>query len=182
MPHFELHSTESLASGQVNAIVALKSQHWLYPLESQRQWFSQHVSPRDWHVLGWANDRLLAYLRIVWALGAQGPAKFPLAILDTVCVDRNHQKQGIGLNLMQIASRSIDEAAALGLLGCQHSLVAFYARCGWTSLWHPVVIAPELAKLLPQGHSIMVRDPHMLLAATPLHSQLEIVIRTHCTE
>src|SRR5262249_39879778 len=52
----ELSRTESVGRDRLDAIIALKSQHWPYPYESQTRWFADNVASSDQHLLAWRKD------------------------------------------------------------------------------------------------------------------------------
>jgi len=128
MMRIELVSTDLLGQRKLASIIALKSQYWPYPLQSQVEWFKQNAGASDSHVLGWKGDNLVGYLRIVPAKGMQEHRTVPLAIVDTVCIDGNHRRQSLGLELMTRGNEAIHLAGRVGLLASAPSLLAFYQR------------------------------------------------------
>jgi predicted GNAT family N-acyltransferase len=166
----ELLSTDLLGNERLDAIISLKSQHWPYPRDSQVKWFTRHVAVSDRHLLGWRDDRLVGYLRIVSADGIQESNMIPLALVDTVCVDQAAQGKAFGVALMAAANRAIHGADRVGLLACAMRFVAFYQRCGWTSLSLSVETASDVADVLPaEGNALLVYDPTTRLSRAPLH-------------
>jgi len=165
----ELLDTDVLGGERIDAIIALKSQHWPYPRDSQVEWFAQHVAASDRHLLGWKDDTLIGYLRIVRADGMQGLRMVPLALVDTVCIDRACQGKTFGVALMAGANRAIRDSGRVGLLACARHLVTFYARCDWTSLSSSVEATSDLAGILPGGNTFLVYDPTTRLTQAPLH-------------
>jgi predicted acetyltransferase len=157
-----------LAKRRLNSIAALKSQHWSYPIESQIKWLMQNVAVSDKHVLGWNEATLIGYLRIVSAQGMQGEEVLPLAIVDTVCIDRNHRRRGLGLELMGVANRAINHASGVGLLACPPSFVHFYERCRWTVLSVPLVATAQMRDLLPENNVPLIYDPMRHVSRSPL--------------
>lgn len=114
----EIINTDSLGEKRLSSIFALKAQHWPYPIESQVKWFEQNAASVDKHLLGWKDHVLVGYLRIVSADGIQEDNTVPLAIVDTVCIDRNHHRQLLGIELMAACNRAIHSANRVGLLAC----------------------------------------------------------------
>src|SRR5262249_46980360 len=118
---------------------------------------------------GWKGDILVGYLRIVRARGMQECNIIPLALVDTVCVDRAWQSKAFGVALMAAANRAISSTDRVGLLACTKCLVPFYKRCDWTSLPLSVEATSDLAGILPRGHVFLVYDPTTRLTQTRLH-------------
>jgi predicted GNAT family N-acyltransferase len=165
----ELFDTDILGGERVDAIIALKSQHWPYPLASQVKWFAQHVTASDQHLLGWNDDILVGYLRLVRAEGGQTCKMIPLVLVDTVCVSRTCQGKGYGMALMAAANRAIRGADRVGLLACAIRLVGFYQRCEWSPFSSSVDAACDVSGVLPEGNAFMVYDPAIRLSQAPLH-------------
>ena len=160
MLRFELHRTDALTSCHLDAIIALKRQHWHHPARSQRRWFEQNVTADDRHLLGSAEGEIVAYLRIVRAAATQGAEPLPLALVDTVCVHRSRREKGLGTQLMIAANGAIVVAGEVGLLACAASLAPFYRRCAWSIFSGPVTFtAPDLVRLIPANQTILVHDP-----------------------
>jgi predicted GNAT family N-acyltransferase len=160
----EIISTDLLGEKQLTSIIALKSQYWPYPLQSQAEWFKQNAETSDSHVLGWKADNLVAYLRLVPAKGMQEHRTVPLAIVDTVCIDSNHRRQSLGLELMTRGNEAIHLVGRVGLLASAPSLVPFYQRCGWSSFPLPVQPSAALRALLPEGSAALTYDPVLRLS------------------
>jgi len=165
----ELLGADVLGNERLDAIMSLKSQHWPYPRDSQVEWFARHVAVSDQHLLGWKDDILVGYLRIVRAYGMQECNIIPLALVDTVCIDRAWQSRAFGVALMAAANRAISSADSVGLLACAKCLVPFYRRCDWTSLSLHVETTSDVAGILPRGHAFLVYDPTTRLTQTCLH-------------
>jgi hypothetical protein len=160
----EIISTDLLEQKQFTSIIALKSQYWPYPLQSQVKWFKHNTGASDSHMLAWKDDNLVGYLRLVPAKGMQGHKTVPLAIVDTVCIDGNHRRQSLGLELMTRGNEAIHLAGRVGLLVSAPPLVPFYKRCGWTSFPLPVQPSAELCALLPEGSAALTYDPALRLS------------------
>jgi predicted GNAT family N-acyltransferase len=164
----ELSRTESVGRDRLDAIIALKSQHWPYPYESQARWFADNVAPSDQHLLAWRKDALIGYLRTIEAEGMQGGVATPLTLVDTVCIDRKEQGKGFGAVLMHAANHAIRQVGRSGLLACSAGLKGFYLRCEWTLFSSSVEAAAEVAGLLPAGSAFLIFDPTRRIAAAPL--------------
>lgn len=164
----EMVDSDLLGQQRLRSIIALKSQHWPHPAESQTKWFMQNVTATDRHMLGWKDNLLIGYLRIVSALGVQDRNCIALAIFDTVCIDRNHQRQSLGLELMTAGNAAIHVAGRVGLLACPPHLLPFYERCHWTLFPSRIKAAAEMRALLPEGHAAVVYDPASRLNRSPL--------------
>jgi hypothetical protein len=164
----EAISTDSLGTKRINSIVALKSQHWPYPVQSQLHWFAQHVTASDLHLLGWKDDGLCGYLRIVLASGVQESGTLQLAIVDTVCVDRRCQRKMLGIVMLAAANHIIRKGGRIGILACAKHLVPFYYKCDWSLFSSPVKTTADFANLLPETSSILIYDPTGRLIRSPL--------------
>jgi len=172
----EMIATNVLGEKRLSSIIALKSQHWPYPIESQIKWFGQNVLATDKHVLGWKGDVLVGYLRMVPADGMQERKAVQLAIIDTVCIARDHHRQSLGLELMTAANHAIQLASRVGLLACAPDLLPFYKRCNWTLFPSPVQAAAEMRALLPEGNVLLIYDPALRLGQAPLQVSARIGI------
>jgi hypothetical protein len=164
----EIISTDLVEQKTLTSIIALKSQYWPHPIESQIKWFKQKAGASDSHVLGWRNDSLVGYLRLVPVKGMQEHRTVPLTIVDTVCVDARYHRQSLGLGLMSRGNDAIHLAGRVGLLACSPSLLPFYQRCDWTSFSLPVQRCAELRALLPEGSATLIYDPTLRLSRLPL--------------
>jgi hypothetical protein len=164
----EITSTHLLEQKTLTSIIAVKSQYWPHPIDSQLNWFKQNAGATDSHVLGWKNDSLVGYLRLVPAKGMQEHRTVPLTIVDTVCVDARYQRQSLGLGLMSRGNDAIHLAGRVGLLACDPSFFPFYKRCDWALFSFPVQRSKELRALLPEGSAILIYDPALRLSRLPL--------------
>jgi predicted GNAT family N-acyltransferase len=165
----ELLDTDVLGNERLDAIISLKSQHWPYPRDSQVEWFTRHVAASDRHLLGWKDDTLVGYLRIAQAEGMQENKMIPLALVDTVCIDRAYRGKTFGADLMAAANRAIRSTDRVGLLACAKRLIEFYKRCAWAPLALSVEAASDVAGILPRGNVFLVYDPTSRLSQAPLH-------------
>lgn len=110
----------------LDKILELKLQFWSYPLSSQRKWFADHVAAKDLHVLAFdEGEALVGYTRIAL------DDAHAVGIIDTMCVSKDAQRRGVGLQVMQAANAAILGEGRTGLLSCDAALAPFYEACGW---------------------------------------------------
>lgn len=112
-------------------IIALKSQHWPYDTQSQKQWMKNNLNDDDIHVCVISNMDIIAYLNLVNLVATTENMDFNLMGIGNVCVDLKHQKMGWGNLLLCIVNILLKEYKKTGILFCRQELVQFYQRNNW---------------------------------------------------
>ena len=114
-------------------IITLKNQHWDYSIQEHKDWIKVNINKDDFHLLLIDHtDNLVAYLNMTNLVVVQNLETVIAGLgIGNVCVDKNFNRKGLGLLLMQIANYYIKNEAKQGLLLCKPSLVNFYKKANW---------------------------------------------------
>ena len=129
---FVICTHRELTRPQLEAIAALKDQHWPHGIPSQISWILANFEVDDVHIILYNEERALAYASLNAIVCTVDGREIPLWGLGGVCVDRKSQKQGLGKMLVDRAVAWLDTAP--GLLLCHRELTGFYGRCGWETV------------------------------------------------
>ena len=140
--NFVLIKHSELTKAQAYKIAEVKSQHWLYPVESQIEWMQKSYKPCDVHILLMDDDVLVGYMCLAKLdIIADGNACEALGV-SCVCVDRDHLKKGYSIMVMNRALEIAKESKMIICLLCKDNLVKLYEKCDYTVL-NPTTVIVE---------------------------------------
>lgn len=129
---FEFVKHSLIGNQNIDNIAILKSQHWNYPIESQKKWIEENIEEEDIHLLLTNNDnQLIAYLSLVEIEVTHQGGKDLMLGVGSVCVDKNYLGQHLGLLLMNLVDYYLKRNKKEGILLCSDKLVLFYEKSGW---------------------------------------------------
>ncbi len=132
MMNFDFIKHSDCSGNILDEICGLKKQHWDYPLDAQREWLQENIADDDVHLLIRNNQGcLIAYLSLVGVKVSHNNDVFDMLGIGSVCVDKKHTGQHLGLLLMNLVDFCLKKNKKQGILLCSDGLVDFYAKCGW---------------------------------------------------
>ena len=134
---------DELDEATLEDIVAIKSEHWAYPAESQKKWIRENIKADDLHLIVKEDCDTVAYLSICNVeLIIDGKKENALGI-GSVCVSKKYLGMGKGKRIVLLANEQIKKKNGLGVLLCHDALVDFYRRCNWGSVYYDKAVLAE---------------------------------------
>lgn len=132
MIKFDFIKNSQLTSSDVENICKLKSEHWKYDIESQKEWLRENFSENDIHLVLYKEERLIGYLSLKLFKMKDSLDKDILALgVGSVCVTQSEKGKNFGLLLMYLVNFYLDSEHLTGVLLCKQELVPFYQKSGW---------------------------------------------------
>ena len=113
-------------------IAMIKDQYWKHGVESQLIWINNNIREDDYHLCGFLNRKMVAYMAIIEGNVEIDSQRSSFLGLSNVCVSNEVRRKGIGSELMLQANRFISKQEKAGLLLCKDSLVPFYQKNSWS--------------------------------------------------
>jgi predicted N-acetyltransferase YhbS len=130
-----IQSLSEITQEQVGTICSIKNQYWPHSIESQLEWWKKHSDNDDLFVTLLNNRSVLAFLRLRKRTVAVNGASLDALCVTEVCVDEQHRSQGLGKQLLYVATTHIKgTGSSLAYLLCLDTQAAFYHACGWRRL------------------------------------------------
>lgn len=127
---------EDLTIAEEICIAKLKDQYWKYGLESQIRWMKENIRPDDLHLVGEVETngkiKIQAYSTLSNIQVSIDEKGCEFIGIGNVCVEKSVQHLGIGMQLMDVVGKYLDEKK--GILLCKDALVCFYEKNGWKSV------------------------------------------------
>jgi len=120
-----------LSDSNRNEIIELKSQHWLYDAESQKEWIHKNLNDSDVHVCLEKDGELVAYLNLVKINVCFGEKITAMIGIGNVCTHKLYIHQGLGKELIFRVNEFLISEEKKGILLCHKQLLSFYIKCGW---------------------------------------------------
>lgn len=129
---WEIIKHSEIIDSLLKEIAMIKDQHWTHGLESQLIWINHNIRKGDYHLCGFLDQKLVAYMAIV-EVNVQIDSQMNLFLgLSNVCVSNEVSKKGFGSELVQQANSFISNQNRAGFLLCKDSLVPFYQKNSWS--------------------------------------------------
>lgn len=128
---WEIIKHSDITDSLLTEIALLKDQHWIHGIRSQLIWINNNIRNIDYHLCGFINQKLAAYMALVEVSAEINSKRFGCLGLSNVCVSNEYEKKGYGSELVQQANRFISDQNRIGLLLCKESLVSFYQKNSW---------------------------------------------------
>ncbi len=124
--------SKEIKNEDLDKIVMLKMQHWIYTKESHLAWIKKNIRGHEHHLMiKNEQDILVAYLNIVnLNIIIDGIIKIYSGV-GNVCVDKNYTGYGYGHLVMNSANLYLKRQDHHGVLLCKENLVKFYLKAGW---------------------------------------------------
>ena len=131
---FVLINHAELTEEHLYSIAKIKSQHWLYPIESQIEWIQKTYNSLDTHVFLLENNTIIGYVSIVdLKIVANGKSINSLG-LSCLCIDKQYSGNGYGLLVMERAIEYANKNKKSLCLLCNEKLVNHYSKIGFRTL------------------------------------------------
>lgn len=167
MPSASITALKDAGQNEIDAICALKMQHWPHPMEAQRKWWSVNGHPDDLLVrlVGTAGE-LAAFLRLRSRPVISDGKEINALCATEVCVAKSIVGSGWGRNLLAASSDVIGrEKSRIGYLLCRDEQEGFYSKCGWSRFEGPLSIRSlsGIARAPAAEERCFVFDLHRLL-------------------
>lgn len=121
------HSIISLK--EIDEIIRIKSISWPYPYKKQMEWMDNHLKESDYHLLLFKEDKIVAYLNLIFVEITLDFAAYFATGVGNVCVVEIGK--GYGIELMNVTNQFLQKRNIIGILFCKHNLINFYKKCGW---------------------------------------------------
>lgn len=152
-----IKENKKLKEKEINSLIELKKQYWIYEEEEQKKWIQRNLLPDDFHVFIWESaGELLAYLDIVLVSANVNNKEIEMLGIGNVCVHYNYREKGYGSILMAIVNAFVKEERKYGILLCKNNLVNFYKKADWKEI-NPAEIS-IMGK--PYNYKVMIYDPY----------------------
>lgn len=146
------HSEANLED--IEQVIDVKQKAWPYPLESQKKWIENNLSPDDIHVFLLADGKNAAYLNLVKIHVNIDEEIYEGYGIGNVCAAI--KGRGYGNKLIKLTNSYIEDNNKLGLLFCHTPLVRFYSGCNWILLPSNKCMEPILDEEI---HAMMYNAP-----------------------
>lgn len=126
-----------LDSKTLNDIIEVKRLSWNYSLEDHLNWIENNIRDDDYHFLLIEDDKLVAYINLVYVVVFKEDTLIPFLGIGNVC--SREKGLGYGKSIMLELNNYLIVNELRGILFCQKSLVPFYSKYGWstTNNLHP---------------------------------------------
>mgnify|MGYP000882283822 CR=1 FL=1 len=115
-------------------IAGIKDQHWTHGIDSQIEWINKNIRYDDYHLLGYVDEKTVAYISIVHVNVSIDEKLLECLGIGNVCVDVEFGKNRLGSRLVCEANRFILDSGFTGILLCKSELIPFYKKNGWNVL------------------------------------------------
>lgn len=121
-----------ITQAEIQEICSLKNQSWPHSMESQLAWWEKNTAGDDLFVTLVFDGSILAFLRLRSRTVSVSGVRLDVLCATEVCVDKSHQGQGLGAQLLGAAAAHIEQTSSkLAYLLCRDVQEPFYAACGW---------------------------------------------------
>lgn len=131
---FILTNHDELTEKQLYNIANIKSQHWVYPIDSQIDWIQNVYKKSDTHIFLMDNDVLIGYVAIAEISIVADEKNLNVFGISCLCVDKRYLNKGYGSLIMERALRFAKDNEKSICLLCKEKLVRFYERCGYVAI------------------------------------------------
>lgn len=128
----------------IERAITLKQKAWPYPLDSQKRWIEENLSPEDIHVFLVADGEYAAYMNLVKIQVCINDQMYDSYGIGNVCA--SIKGRGYGNKLVRLTNSYLVEVNKLGLLFCHTPLIRFYSECNWEMLPSEKCVEPVLEK------------------------------------
>ena len=121
-----------ILQSDIDKIIDLKNQHWLYSKESHLAWMQKNLMQNDYHL--WLEDnegKMIAYMNHVALVIDIDDRPENMIGIGNVCVEINYKNKGIGGLLLKLSNYYINSLNSIGILLCKDFLQPFYNKDGW---------------------------------------------------
>ncbi len=129
---------KDLTTAEEICIAKLKDQHWKYGFKSQIRWMKENIRPDDLHLVGEVEIngkiKIQAYSTLSNIRVIIDGKTYKFIGIGNVCVEKDVQHSGIGMQLMDVVGKYLDEEN--GILLCKDALVNFYEKNGWKFVYY----------------------------------------------
>lgn len=126
-------------------IALLKSIRWSYPVEKQLEWMNDNLKSEDYHLLVYADEKLIAYTNFVNILVNINNIPMPFSGIGNVCTSESGK--GYGEYLMNSINEAIIAQNWNGVLLCKDHLVPYYEKYGWKLVGKDAVKSEQLKSI-----------------------------------
>lgn len=130
----------------ISQVIAVKQKAWPYPLDSQRKWIEENLSPEDIHVFLVVDGEYAAYMNLVKIQVCINDQNYEGYGIGNVCACI--KGRGFGNKLVRLTNDYLVENNKLGLLFCHTPLIRFYSGCDWELLPSEKCIEPVLEEVI----------------------------------
>ena len=114
-------------------ICLLKDKSWSYGFENQLNWIQNNIEVEDIHVLGYDNDKFIAYANLVHRkIIIDDIFEIMVLGIGNVCVA--DKGLGLGTILIDEINTFLLKANSTGILLCKNKYVNFYMFNNWASI------------------------------------------------
>ena len=108
------------------------------------------------------DGRILSYAAILSKKISHEGNSYQIAGLSCVATQQNQRSLGYGKKVVEVATQLIIENNAIdvGLFTCDHNIVPFYSKCGWSTLNDSYLIGGTREKPFPSnehGKTTLIR-------------------------
>lgn len=126
--------------GLLIKIAGIKDQNWTHGIDSQIEWINENIRYNDYHLLGYVDGKIVAYMSIVHVNVSMDEKLLDSLGIGNVCVDEEFGKKRLGSRLVCEANRFILDSGLTGILLCKRELIPFYKKNGWNVLEYKAAI------------------------------------------
>lgn len=142
MDSLKLIKHAEATSEDISQVIAIKQKAWPYPLESQKKWIEENLSPEDIHVFLVVDGENAAYMNLVKILVDVNDQVYDGYGIGNVCA--SIKGRGYGNKMVRLTNNYLVEVNKPGLLFCHTPLIRFYSGCNWALLPPEKCIEPVL--------------------------------------
>lgn len=142
MDSLRLIKHSEATSEDILQVIAVKQKAWPYPLDSQKKWIEDNLSPQDIHVFLVADGNNAAYMNLVKIQVCINDQIYNGYGIGNVCA--SIKGCGFGNKLVRLTNNYLVEVNKPGLLFCHTPLIRFYSSCNWELLPSNKCIEPVL--------------------------------------
>ena len=142
MDSLKLIKHSEATSEDISQVIAVKQKAWPYPLDSQKKWIEENLSPEDIHVFLEVDGEYVAYMNLVKIQVCINDQNYDGYGIGNVCA--SIKGSGYGNKLVRLTNNYLVEVNKPGLLFCHTPLIRFYSGCNWDLLPSEKCIEPVL--------------------------------------
>lgn len=124
----------NLNKREIYKICELKNTEWNYGIKSQISWFKKKIKSQDVHNLLWINNKLCGYTCLRKRICLIKKKKQKYLLFDTLVIDKNTRKKGLGNLLMIFNNNIIIQKKSFSFLVCKSKTLDFYKKNNWIKM------------------------------------------------
>lgn len=122
-----VYTTKQIDKNTLLQIFKLKNEHWMFSINSQRDWFIKNIKNEDTHIILLKDRQVVGYN----CLRKYKINSSNFYLFDTLIINKIYRNKGYADLIMKKNSQILVKKRLEAILYCNPNLESFYKKYGW---------------------------------------------------